>query len=247
MRAGNAQGAQQGATVGGDDRRLAGGIHLAKQQGIDAAQHFDEVLETVSCAGVAVRLESQHQAAAGEGAARCGQRCRHFRRMMAVVVDQSEAAASRADDLAIALEASTDAAKFSQSLDDGGITDAYFRRHRNRCQRVEHVVPARQVERDGQAADAAIGPHAGKAHGAAVGHHLFGAEVGLGIDAVGDDLLRHAGNDLPHVAVVAADHGNAIEGQAVEEIDKGLLQPAEIMAIGFHVIGIDVGDYRQHR
>jgi hypothetical protein len=80
--------------VGGDDRCLAGGIDFPQQQRIDDAQHLDEILEAIARARVAVRLESQHQAPAGKGAARSGQRRRHFHRVMAVVVDQREVPAA---------------------------------------------------------------------------------------------------------------------------------------------------------
>jgi hypothetical protein len=33
----------------------------------------------------------------------------------------------------------------------------------------------------------------------------------------------------------------------VQEIDEGRLQAIEVMAIGFHVVGVDVGDDRHHR
>jgi hypothetical protein len=84
----HAQRARQRAAVGGHDGRLAGGIDLGQQHGVGAAEHLDEVLEAVARAGVAVRLEGQHQAPAGEGAARGRQRGGHLHRVVAVVVDQ---------------------------------------------------------------------------------------------------------------------------------------------------------------
>ena len=79
--------------------------------------HLDEVLEAVARAGVAVRLERQHQAPAREGAARGGERRRHLDRVVAVVVDQREAAAAvpRAGMLAVALEAPADAVELGQA------------------------------------------------------------------------------------------------------------------------------------
>ena len=47
--------------------------------------------------------------------------------------------------------------------------------------------------------------------------------------------------------VVGAQHGDAVERQALQEIDEGLLQPAEVVAVGLHVVGVDVGDDRDHR
>ena len=88
--AGDAQRAGQRAAVGGDDRRLAGGIDVGQQDGVGAADHLHEVLEAVARAGVAVRLEGEHQAPARERAARRGERRRHLDRVVAVVVDQRE-------------------------------------------------------------------------------------------------------------------------------------------------------------
>jgi hypothetical protein len=64
--AGHAHGARQRAAVGGDDGRLAGGIHLGQQHHVGVAQHLDEVLEAVARAGVAVRLEGQHERRPGK-------------------------------------------------------------------------------------------------------------------------------------------------------------------------------------
>ena len=77
--------------------------------------HLDEVLEAVARARVAVRLEGEHDAPAREGAARGGERRRHLDRVVAVVVDQREAAAAVARrQLAVALEAAADAVELGQ-------------------------------------------------------------------------------------------------------------------------------------
>jgi hypothetical protein len=55
-----------------------------------------------------VRLKSQQQSATGEGAARGGERCPHLDRVMTVVIDQREGAATRQADLAVTLEAAID-------------------------------------------------------------------------------------------------------------------------------------------
>jgi hypothetical protein len=74
--AGDAHRAGQRAAVGGHDGRLAGRINLGQQHGVGLADHLHEVLEAIAGAGVAVRLEGQHQAAARERAAGGGQRRR---------------------------------------------------------------------------------------------------------------------------------------------------------------------------
>jgi hypothetical protein len=70
-----------------------------------------EVVEAVARAGVAVRLEGQHQPPAREGAARSGQRGGHLDRVVAVVVDQRDRpAVGGRHRLAITLEAAPDTA-----------------------------------------------------------------------------------------------------------------------------------------
>ena len=47
--------------------------------------------------------------------------------------------------------------------------------------------------------------------------------------------------------IVHAQHGHAVERQPLQEVEERLAQPAEVVAVGFHVVGVDVGDHRQHR
>ena len=244
---GHAQGARQGTAVGGDDRRFAGGVDFGEDQGIDRVQDADKILEAVARARVAVRLESEQQAAAGESATRGGNGRFHFGRVVAVVVDQSEASTARQRDFAVALEAATDALELGQRLDDRLIWNADFGCHRNGRQRVEDVVQPRQIERDRQTRDAAVDTHAIKLHAPVFGHNVLGTHVGRRVEAVTDDLLRNLRHDLAHVGVVGAEDGNAVERQTLEEIDKRLFQPPEVVTIGLHVIGVDVGDDRDHR
>src|SRR5207244_1094211 len=53
--------------------------------------------------------------------------------------------------------------------------------------------------------------------------------------------------DLANVDLIEAQYGGPVERQSLCEIDKRLLQPAKIVAVGFHVIGVDVGDHSEHR
>ena len=243
----DAQGAGQRAAVGRDDGRFAGGIDLRQTQRIDGAQHLDEILETVARPRVAVRLESQDQAASREGTAGSGQRGGHFDRVVAVVIDQREAATARQGHLAITLEAATDPLELGQGLDDGFVGYLHLGGHGDGGQGVEHVVHARRVEHDGQAARRAVDPDAGEAHAAIFGHHILGVEVVFLRQAVGDGLLRHARQDVADIGIIAAHHGDAVERQAVEKIDEGRLQALEVVAVGFHVVGVDIGDHRNDR
>ena len=46
--------------------------------------------------------------------------------------------------------------------------------------------------------------------------------------------------------VVDAQDGDAIERQPLREIDERALQPLEVVPVCLHVIGVDVGDHREH-
>ncbi len=140
------------------DRRFARGIDLGQQQHVGAGQHLHEILEQVARARVAVRLEGEHQAAARKGDARRLQRRRHLRRVMAVVVDQREAArtpfARRHLHVAVVLEAPADAAEFRERALDRVAGNLQFGGDRDRGERVQHVVPPGQIERRCRAAAA---------------------------------------------------------------------------------------------
>ena len=56
-----------------------------------------------------------------------------------------------------------------------------------------------------------------------------------------------AAQDATHAKVVAADHGRAIKGQPVQKLNEGFVQAAKAVTIGFHVVGVDVGDHAEHR
>ena len=66
------------------------------------------------------------------------------------------------------------------------------------------------------------------------------------METIGEDGLGDHGHDFSHVRVIQAEHCHAVERQALGELDEGLLQAREIMVVGFHVIGIDVGDDFDH-
>jgi hypothetical protein len=42
-------------------------------------------------------------------------------------------------------------------------------------------------------------------------------------------------------------NGRTVKRHAVQEVDKRTLEPVEVVTIGFHVVGIDVGHHRHHR
>ena len=196
-----------------------------------------------------MRLEGEHEAPAREGAARGRERRRHLDRVVAVVVDQREAAgAVRAGMLAVALEAAADAVELGQALDHRRVGQLELGGDGDRRQRVQHVVHAGQVQRDREVGHAhAVAALHGEAHRAGVGDDVDGAHMRVGAEAVGDERARDHRQDRAHVGVVDAEDGGAVERHPVDEVDEGLLQLREVVAVGVHVVGVDVGDDRHHR
>ena len=121
------------------DRCLTRGVHFRQQQGIHAAQHFHKVFKQVTGAAVAVRLESQHQAFFRESTTHCGQRCGHFHRVVAVVVDQGVAAAILGRQLAVTLETAAYAGKLGQAFLDSVDLGTTLQADHRRGQGVQYV------------------------------------------------------------------------------------------------------------
>ena len=197
-------------------------------------------------------LEGKQQAAAGEGTTHCGERGGHLDRMMAVVVDQGERAAARELDVATALEAATDAAELGKCLGDCGVLRTRLATHGNGGERVQDIVQAGQVKRHLQvcrrrAAPALfVGNHA-KVHLPATVFDVNGADVVVHANAISQHGLTDAVADILNVRIIAAQHGQPVKGKVLDEIHECLLEAIEVMAIGFHVVGIDIGHHRQDR
>ncbi|MNN22091.1 hypothetical protein D3C81_1354350 [compost metagenome] len=68
------------------------------------------------------------------------------------------------------------------------------------------------------------------------------ADLGLFGKPVAHHGLGHERQDLAHVGVVDAQHGDAVERQALREFDERLLEPGKVVPVGVHVVGIDIGD-----
>jgi hypothetical protein len=77
--------------------------------------------------------------------------------------------------------------------------------------------------------------------------HVDGAHLHVLVHAVGDDRARDHRDDRAHAGIVAADHRRAVERHAVQELDERGLQAREVVAVGVHVVGVDVGHDRQDR
>ena len=94
----------------------------------------------------------------GQRLARGLERRRDLGRVMRVVVDHDDATA-RGLELAERLQPPVDALELRERAGDRRVADLELRGHRDRGERVQHVVPARQVERDRQRGGAAGPDH----------------------------------------------------------------------------------------
>ena len=77
--------------------------------------------------------------------------------------------------------------------------------------------------------------------------YVDGAHLGFLVEAVAGDRAGDLLANFAHGGVIGAQDGGAIEGHAVQEVDERLLEAAEVMPVGFHVVGVDVGHDRHHR
>ena len=83
-------------------------------------------------------------------------------------------------------------------------------------------------------------------HAPMIGPHIVCPDVGVVIQTITHDLLGHLRDDVIHIRIIGAEHSHPIERQALQKIHEGLFQFAEVMAIGFHMISIDIGHHRNH-
>ncbi len=161
---------------------------------------------------------------------------------MCVIVDDR-----RASDLANLGEAPSYPAEIGKAAANHCIGTAHFDRHRDRGERILDVVPPGHREAD--SLDPAIlfpaltDDHI-EAIAAGIGAHVDAADVGLKRESVGDhpavaDLADHR----LHFGVIDAQDRRAIEGDVVDELDEGVLDPVEI-AVMIEMFGVDIGDHR---
>ncbi len=143
------------------------------------------------------------------------------------------------------LKTPTHTLELGQCLDDGSVRYAQLGGNRNRRQCIEHIVAARQIEQDVQRGFT-FAMH-GELHHAVARHDVGRTHLGIGSGAVGDDGLGYQRHDRAHMRVIGAQHGRAVERQSLGELDEGRLQAREIVPVGFHVVGVDIGDDGDHR
>jgi hypothetical protein len=91
------------------------GYTVGEHELVHGREHAHEILEEVTGARVAMGLEGEEEAPPRERAPRRRERGRHFRGMVAVVVDESELPAAGDRDVAVTLEAPAHAREFREA------------------------------------------------------------------------------------------------------------------------------------
>ena len=163
--------------------------------------------------------------------------------MMAVIVNQLKADAVMRHH-AKALKATSDTTKAGERANDRIVAHAEILSNGNRSQCVAYVVQTSDPHGDLQRS--AAGTMHGEAHGHTVGDHIGRANVGVASEAIGSrwvwrfSAIRWLRQD--HRCRRRASH----KRQPMGEVDKRL-QTFKTVTMGFHVIGVDVGDHRQRR
>ena len=104
---------------------------------------------------------------------------------------------------------------------------------------VEHHLQVRQGH--------AVAPLHGELHLPVYRAHVNGAHLGAFVKAVAGNRAGHLVHDGAYRRVVGAQNGRAVKRHAVQKVDKGLLKAAKVVAVGFHVVGVDIGHHRHHR
>ena len=147
--------------------------------------------------------------------------------------------------LAKLLQPPIDALKIGQRLLNGDIGDVEFGGHRDRRQRIQHIVPPRQI--DGQIERRMPLAKRLEARLQSAPLHADRAHIGGRGESVGDERPRHGSLNALHVPVVGAQHRETVERQVVQKIHETLFEPRKIAVVSPQMIGVDVGDDRDHR
>ena len=74
--------------------------------------------------------------------------------------------------------------------------------------------------------------------------HVGGTNLRTFVKAVAGDRAAHLVDDGAYRRVVGAQNRGAIKRHAVQKVNKGFLQTGKVVPVGFHVVGIDIGDHR---
>ena len=163
---------------------------------------------------------------------------------MTVIVDQCKYAAALRGHFAVALEASANAVEFGERLDDRCVGCADFGGHRDCRQCIQYVVHAGVIQCHIQIGEAFA--YDAEAHLAIIEARIHRAYLRRFVKAIGGDRFGNLRENGAHIGVVETHHRHAVERQPLAKIHERLFQLFEIMVIGVHVIGVDIGDDRNH-
>src|SRR5215467_9193753 len=212
------------------DRRLAGRVDVHHDQHVSQVERREKFFAQVQSAGVAVRLKHRHDPTVepGLGGRQGGP---DLGRVMPVVVDDRDATGAPQD-----LKAALDSREAGQRALNGGERDLEIEAHADRRKRVEHVVAARDLQRDlAEEAPALVDLEA-------AGHarQLQAArdEVRARLEPVRDDALLDSRNQELDVRLVQAQDHRAVERHLVDERHEGLADRVEA-AVVIEVLGVD--------
>src|SRR6266850_1555717 len=220
------------------DRRFAGRVDVHHDQYVSQVEGREELLAQVQGPSVPVWLEHRHDPTVEPGLGG-GQGRPDLGGMMAVVVDHRDAAGAPED-----LKAALDTRESSQRFLNSGERDLELQPHPHRREGVEHVVAARDLQRDLAQEAAALedleaARHAGQVQAA---RH----EVRARFQAVGDDPLLDSRDEELDVRLIQAQDRRAVEGHLVDERDEGVADRVEAPVV-IEMLGVDGRDDRDRR
>ena len=122
--------------------------------------------------------------------------------------------------------------------------DSELQRDRDRGERIQRDMMSRRRNRH-RAEHVALA-HDLEARRETVDGDFFGAQIGVGRNAVSDDRLANRRQQPAHVDAVDAEHRRAIKRHAIDEAQKRVAHAIHL-AVMIEMLGIDVGDDRDRR
>ena len=236
--------AAQRRSIGPFYRCLAGRVNLHQDEPIHLRKNLHKGVIEFPGAAEAMRLISHQETALRPDLPGGAQHCADFGGMMPVVVHQGHLGGAHANAV-IYLETAANPGELRKPLLNGLVVDALVGGGGDGRQGVLHIVAARRRQADGQGG-APLRAGSPKAPATAFNLDLRDREVGVLGEAVGQHGPRYPGQQAAQHRIVQAQHGGAVERQPVDKFDEGVLQALEVMAVGGHVVRVDVGDDRQH-
>ncbi len=187
----------------------------------------------------------------GDRSAGRGQGGCNLDRVMPIVLDEGELAAAvgcRHRQFPITLEPPPDALEFRQRFFYSFVRHVQLHGDSDGRQGIQHVMVTGKIEhhihvRQG---DAVAALHS-EVHLRADRADIHSTHLGIFGHAVAGDGALHIGPDFPHSRIVHAKDGRSIKRHAMQELQKRALEPVEIVAVGLHVVRIDIRHHRHHR